>query len=86
MKKPSQLFNYNRYSPQTSHVPHAGYINSLTLVSSNISHSIITFWFGLVAIHTSSHICGGAGVEPLGSSEPNKIHQIFITLVCNIAN
>jgi hypothetical protein len=26
-----------------------------------------------------------AGVESLGSSEPNKINQIFITLVCNIA-
>jgi hypothetical protein len=34
---------------------------------------------------TNMSFSGGVGVEPLGSSEPNKIHQTFITYMCNIA-
>ena len=29
---------------------------------------------------------GGAGIEPLGSAEPNKIYQAFVKLVYDIAN
>jgi hypothetical protein len=27
----------------------------------------------------------GAGIQPLGSDEPNTIHQTFIKLACDIA-
>jgi hypothetical protein len=28
---------------------------------------------------------GGAGIQPLGSDEPNTIYQTFIKLACDIA-
>jgi hypothetical protein len=36
--------------------------------------------------HRGVGASGGAGIQALGSCEPNKIHQFFIKLVYNIVN